>query len=127
VILMCRFALADQQAADFLARARRALGMLSGQPGCLGGQLGRCPDDPTRWLLLVRFASVLAYRRALSTVEVRARVVPLLAEALAGDPGCYEVLAEAVDGVVTDHPSLLAADAEQGHRSGDRYCGGTNH
>jgi hypothetical protein len=39
------------QAQVFLTRARRALGLLTAQPGCLGGQLGRSPDDITRWVL----------------------------------------------------------------------------
>ncbi len=116
MILICRFIIDAADPAtteDFRTRARRALGLLTAQHGCLGGQLGRSPDDITRWVLTVRFESVVAYRRALSAFEVREHVVPLLAEALTGEPGSYEVLATAQRGAVTDHGSLLAPDAER--------------
>ena len=51
MILICRFAVDPDQAHDFVTRARRALGMLTAQRGCLGGQLGRSPDEVTRWVL----------------------------------------------------------------------------
>ncbi|HET9255075.1 MAG TPA: antibiotic biosynthesis monooxygenase [Pseudonocardiaceae bacterium] len=120
MILICRFAIDPAQASDFLTRARPALGLLTAQRGCVSGQLGRSPDDVTRWVLAVRFESVVAYRRALSVFEVREHVVPLLSEALTGEPGGYEVLADAHGGVVTDHSSLLTSDAEGGRGSGDR-------
>jgi quinol monooxygenase YgiN len=120
VILICRFVIDPDRAEDFLTRARRALGLLTAQPGCLGGQLGRSPDDITRWVLAVQFESVVAYRRALSPFDVREHVVPLLSEALTGEPGSYEVLAAAQGGAVTDHGSLLAPDAERGFGSGPR-------
>ena len=120
MILICRFAVDPARVEDFRTRARRALGLLSTQQGCLGGQLGRSPDDTTRWVLVVQFESVVAYRRTLSVFEVREHAVPLLSEALAGESGSYEVLAAAEGGVVTEHGSLLALDAERGFGSGDR-------
>jgi hypothetical protein len=56
----------------------------------------------------VRFATVDAYRRALSPFPVREHVVPLLSEALADEPATYEVLVEAARGVTTGRPSLRA-------------------
>ena len=120
MILICRFVIDTAGAEDFLVRARRALMLLTAQPGCLGGQLGRSPDDVTRWVLAVHFDSVVAYRRALSPFDVREHVVPLLSEALTGEPGSYEVLAVGRDGAVTDHGSLVAFDAERGFGSSAR-------
>ncbi len=120
MILICRFTLDPALTQDFLVRARRALALLTAQRGCLGGQLGRSPDDTTRWVLAVQFESVVAYRRALSVFEVREHVVPLLAEALIDEPGSYEVLADAQRGAVTDHASLLTIDADQKSGSDDR-------
>ncbi|MGH4000914.1 MAG: antibiotic biosynthesis monooxygenase family protein [Pseudonocardiaceae bacterium] len=114
MILICHFVVDAAEAEDFLARARRALSLLTAQQGCLGGQLGRSPDDITRWVLAVRFESVVSYRRALSPFDVREHVVPLLSEALTGEPGSYEVLAAGQRGAVTDHGSLLAPDTERG-------------
>ena len=77
-------------------------------------QIGRCPDEVARWVLVVRFESVVAYRRALSPFEVREHVIPLLSEALTNESGSYEVLAAAQGGTVRDHSSLLAPEtAEQ--------------
>ncbi|MGH3946999.1 MAG: antibiotic biosynthesis monooxygenase family protein [Pseudonocardiaceae bacterium] len=120
MILICRFVVDPSGTQDFLTRARRALGLLTAQQGCLGGHLGRSPDDIMRWVLVVRFESVVAYRRALSPFDVREHVVPLLSEALTGEPAGYEVLAAAQRGVVTDHGSLLAPDAERRFGSGAR-------
>lgn len=111
MLLLCRFAVRDTEVADFTARAHRALALLSAQPGCLGGRLGRATEDADRWVLAVEFASVVAYRRALSPFEVREHVVPLLSAALVDEPAAYEVLASAAAGVVDRRDSLLAGDA----------------
>lgn len=108
MLLVCRFAVPPAEADAFTARVHRALALLTAAPGCGGGEAGRSVDDPQRWVLTVRFASVDAYRRALSPFPVREHVVPLLAEALADEPATYEVLAEAAGGAVTARASLRA-------------------
>jgi quinol monooxygenase YgiN len=120
VLLICRYRVSADDRAAFVDRARRALALLSRAEGCVHAGLGRAVDQPDRWVLTARFASVVAYRRALAPFDVREHVVPLLSEALTGEPGSYEVLADARDGAVTDHASLLARDAERGLGSGDR-------
>lgn len=111
MLLISRFAVDPAEAENFVTRAHRALGLLTAQRGCLGAELGRSPDDITRWVLVVRFDSVVAYRRALSPFEIREHVIPLLSEAATSEPGGYEVLAVAQGGAVTDHPSLLTTEA----------------
>lgn len=108
MLLLCRFAVDPADAPTFLARGRRALELLSAADGALDGRLGRAVDDPTRWVLAVRFVSVDAYRRALSPFPVREHVVPLLSEALADEPATYETLVDAAAGTATEHPSLLS-------------------
>lgn len=110
MLLISRFTVDPAVAQNFVLRAHRALGLLTAQRGCLGGQLGRSPDDITQWVLVVRFDSVVAYRRALSPFEIREHVIPLLSEALTSEPGGYEVLAVAQGGAVADHASLLTTD-----------------
>jgi hypothetical protein len=107
MLLVCRFAVPAAEAEAFRARAERALQLLTAADGALAGELGRAVDDPLRWVLTVRFASVHAYRRALSPFPVREHVVPLLSEALADEPSTYETLLDAADGVTRQHPSLL--------------------
>lgn len=104
MLLVCRFA---EPGPSFTARARAALELLCVAPGCLGGELGRAVDEPGAWVLTVRFASVDAYRRALSPFPVREHVVPLLAEAVP-EPSTFETLVTARGGDVREHPSLLA-------------------
>lgn len=110
MLLICRFDVSPADEATFTQRARLALSLLTRAPGCLHGQLGRAVDEPGRWVLTARFASVVAYRRAMSPFDVREHVIPLLSEALADEPATYETLAEADDGAVTEHRSLLASD-----------------
>lgn len=108
MLLLCRFAVDPADAPAFLARGRRALELLTVAEGALDGSLGRAVDDPGRWVLAVRFASVDAYRRALSPFPVREHVVPLLSEALVDEPATYETLVDAATGTSTEHPSLRA-------------------
>ncbi|MGQ0574380.1 MAG: antibiotic biosynthesis monooxygenase family protein [Pseudonocardia sp.] len=117
MLLVCRFVVpaADAAAvARFTARTHRALALLTAAPGARGGELGRAVDDPDRWVLVLRFVSVDAYRRALSPFEVREHVVPLLAEALVDEPSGYEVLADGMAGEVGERTSLLAQDQPSG-------------
>jgi quinol monooxygenase YgiN len=115
VLLVCRFIVPDADAPGFLAHARRALQLLTAQPGCRGGELGRSPDDPQRWVLLARFDSVVAYRRALAPFDVREHVVPLLSDAVTGEPATFEVLLDAAHGRVAEHASLLDDPHDLGH------------
>jgi quinol monooxygenase YgiN len=110
VLLVCRFTVADAE--RFIERVVRALELLTAQPGCLRGVLARSTESAQRWVLTVEWASVTAYRRALSPVAVREHVVPLLSEADVEETAAYEtVLAATPDGLVR-HTSLLAADAD---------------
>ena len=88
-------------------RRRGSAARLSGA-FCALVRVLRAVDDPGRWVLAVRFASVDAYRRALSPFEVREHVIPLLSEALTDEPATYETLVDATEGTATDHPSLRA-------------------
>ena len=108
MLLVCRFTVSPVDAPAFLRRARRALELLTAADGCLGGELGRSVDEADRWALTVRFASIDAYRRALSPFAVREHVVPLLSEALAEEPMTYETLLTSTTGRSQIHESLLA-------------------
>lgn len=111
MLLVCRLRPGDDEVPEFVERARHALELLTAQPGCLDGTLARATDDRDAWLLVVRFASVAAYRRAMSPFPVREHVVPLLAEALTDEPSAYEPRLTATDGTVADVTSLIAHDA----------------
>ena len=108
MLLVCRFAPAPGDAAAFLERARRAVALLAAQSGCDGVDLARAIEEPDRWVLVARFATVTAYRRALQPFDVREHVVPLLSEALTDEPAAYERGLVAGPEGLTEHPGLLA-------------------
>ena len=112
MLLVCRFVVSGAQTETFTARAREALRLLTEQPGCRNGHVARSVDDPTRWVLVVEFDSIVAYRKALSPFPVREQVIPLLAEALTDEPAGYELAMSAGSGKVEHQVSLLAADAD---------------
>ncbi|AUS80073.1 antibiotic biosynthesis monooxygenase [Actinoalloteichus sp. AHMU CJ021] len=111
MLMICPFDVPDSERIRFAERAELALRLLSEQAGCLDARLARATEDARRWVLVARFESVTAYRRALSPFEVREHVVPLLAEALPAESAVYEVLVEGEGGTVTRSDSLLADDA----------------
>ncbi|SDD90826.1 antibiotic biosynthesis monooxygenase family protein [Actinokineospora iranica] len=110
MLLIARFTVAEPE--PFTTRAQYALELLLAQPGCVRGLLARSTESATRWVLTVEFASVSAYRKSLSPFDVRAHVIPLLAEADTTEPAAYEVVVEAAPGATRRHTSLLAADAD---------------
>lgn len=94
----------------FPGLAERALQVLAGRPGFQSAELGRSTDPDGGWVLVLRWASVGDWRRALSGYEVKLHVTPLLA---AGDaqPGAFEVLAAHDGRQLTRAGSDLAPDA----------------
>jgi hypothetical protein len=110
VLVVTRFEVAEPEA--FVVRAHAALETLAARPGYVAGRLARALDDPRYWSLVTEWASVGAYRRALSAYEVKLSATPLLAEAL-DEPSAYEVLASAgAGGQVAVVASDRAADAD---------------
>ena len=65
--------------------------MLAERPGYVDGRVGRNLDDPTLWVLTTRWDDVGAYRRALSSYDVKLQAVPLLSRAV-DEPSAYEVV-----------------------------------
>jgi quinol monooxygenase YgiN len=95
VLVVTRFVVDDPD--PFLERAHTALATLAARPGYVSGQLARAIDEPDAWCLVTVWESVGAYRRALSSYEVKLYATPLLAEAL-DEPSAYEVLGAAEPG-----------------------------
>jgi hypothetical protein len=92
VLVVSRFVV--DQPESFLDRAHTALATFAARPGYVSGQLARAVDEPDHWCLVTAWASVGAYRRALSSYEVKVHATPLLAEAV-DEPSAFEVLATA--------------------------------
>jgi hypothetical protein len=68
-----------------------ALVLLRAQTGYVDGAVGRNVDEPELWLLWTRWEGPGAYRRAMSTYDVKTEVWPVLSRAL-DEPSAYEIV-----------------------------------
>ena len=89
VVNRFRVPLSDGEA--FRADLQSAREALAACAGYAGGEIGRNVDDPELWVLTTRWENVGAYRRALSSYEVKLNAVPLLSRAV-DEPSAYEVV-----------------------------------
>jgi quinol monooxygenase YgiN len=89
VLVVNRFQVPEETAAQFRAEVEEARSALSEQRGFVRGSIGRNVDDPTLWTLVTEWENVGAYRRALSSYDVKLRAVALLGTAIE-EPSAYE-------------------------------------
>jgi quinol monooxygenase YgiN len=97
MLVVSRFTVDVAGADGFVDQAHTALTTLAACKGYLRGRLGRSLDEPDRWTLVTEWESVGAYRRALSSYDVKMHANQLLAQSV-DEPSAYEVLAEAAPG-----------------------------
>ncbi len=81
----------EGESAGFLPRAQAALAAFAARPGYLRGRIGRAADDPTQWVLTTEWVGVGAYRRSLSSYDVKVDAAPLLSLGR-DEPSAFEVL-----------------------------------
>jgi quinol monooxygenase YgiN len=91
VLVVSRFRVPAADADTFRVGIDAAPAALAARPGYLGGTVGRNVDDPELWVLTTRWEHVGAYRRALSSYDVKLHAVPTLSRAL-DEPSAYEVV-----------------------------------
>ena len=91
VLAVTRYVVPEDEAPAFLEQADDALAAMVTRPGCTGGRVGRAIDDPTLWTLTTSWESVGAYRRALSSHDVKLRAVPLMYRCV-DEPTAFEDL-----------------------------------
>ncbi len=91
MLVVTRYVVPADEAAEFAVLAEAALAALTARPGCTGGRVGRAADDATLWTLATTWARVGDYRRALSAYDVKVRAVPLMHRAV-DEPTAYEDL-----------------------------------
>jgi quinol monooxygenase YgiN len=91
VLVVNRFRVPDPEAYPLRAQLEEAHALLATKPGYVDGTLGRNLDEPDLWVLTTRWESVGAYRRALSSYDVKLSAVPTLSRAL-DEPSAYEVV-----------------------------------
>ena len=96
MLVVSRFRVPEAEAEAFRTDLERAAGVLAERPGHLSGRIGRNVDEPELWVLTTTWEHVGAYRRALSSYDVKLNAVPLLSRAL-DEPSAYEVVEPGAD------------------------------
>jgi hypothetical protein len=91
VLVVNRFQVPATETTQFRGEVEQANAALSEQKGYLTGTIGRNVDDPTLWALVTTWENVGAYRRALSSYDVKLRAVALLGRAIE-EPSAFEVV-----------------------------------
>lgn len=85
-----RFRVPEAEGESFRVDLQRAHDALAERPGFLTGTMGRNVDDPELWVLTTTWEHVGAYRRSLSSYDVKLHAVPTLGRAL-DEPSAYEI------------------------------------
>jgi len=111
VLVVTRFDVPESESAGFLPRAQAALAAFAARPGYLRGRIGRAADDPTQWLLTTEWVGVGAYRRSLSSYDVKVDAAPLLSLGR-DEPSAFEVLHASDGDGATTGVSRRAVDAD---------------
>ncbi|WP_370039717.1 antibiotic biosynthesis monooxygenase family protein [Nocardioides sp.] len=105
MIVVTRFRVPSEEVQQFRDDLVTAHEALAACPGYLDGTVGRNVDEPDLWVLTTRWENVGAYRRALSSYDVKMRAVPVLYRAV-DEPSAYEVVDPGTDLNVASARSL---------------------
>lgn len=111
MIVVSRFRVAESVGEEFLDRARLALAAFAACTGYRAGRIGRAADDPALWVITTEWAGVGAFRRSLSSFDVKVHAAPLLGESIE-EPAAFEVLVASDPAADEVAPSRRAADAD---------------
>jgi quinol monooxygenase YgiN len=112
MLVITRYRVPDAQTATFRDLAEPALAALTARPGCLWAVVGRSVDEPTLWTLTSRWEGVGAYRRALSSYEVKLHTVPLMYQAVDEATAFEDVMTWSPGQGIAHAASGRAADAD---------------
>ena len=108
--MVSRFRVPADGFAEFAVNARAAIAALAACPGFVSAELGQATDDPELRIIASRWVSIGAYRRALSSYDVKLTAIPFLSHAI-DEPSAYEVVHERTPESVREAGAGLAADA----------------
>lgn len=101
LLVVNRFDLLDEAADTIRDDAKAALTALAACAGFVRGRFGGSLDEPGEGVLVTEWESVGAYRRALSSYDVKMYATPLLARAVP-QASAFEVNLSAADGSLTE-------------------------
>lgn len=93
-----------------MAQLRKCVVLLATHDGFVDARLARAIDDDALIVMDVSWMTVGAYRRALSSYDVKVEVVPIISQAI-DEPTAFEVLHVTDGDGPVDAAGALAADA----------------
>lgn len=96
---------------EVLAALREAAVVLATKPGFVDVRIARAVDDASLILFECAWESVGAYRRALSSYDVKVSVVPVLSQCI-DEATAFETLHVRTPESAVDATGALAADAD---------------
>jgi len=111
MIVITRHRVTQSQLPGWLVEAKAALAPLASQTGCVSAEIGCATDDPDLVTIVTRWTGVGAYRRALSSFEVKATSIPFLSTAV-DEPSAFEIVHSRSGEVVQDFEPARAFDAD---------------
>ena len=91
MLVLTRARVPADAADSFRTAADDLLALLAGLPGFVRGHLGRAADDRELWVVASEWEGVGAYRRALSSYDVKMTAPAVMAYAVT-EPSAFEVL-----------------------------------
>lgn len=116
MLVVTRYTVLPGEAEQFRDQCRAAVQALVACPGCTGASAGPALDDASLWLLSTSWESVGAYRRALSSHQVKLVTVPLMHRAV-DEPSAFESLVQWAPGTgLRERPTAIAPEPEHEDR-----------
>ncbi|MBK9740516.1 MAG: antibiotic biosynthesis monooxygenase [Actinobacteria bacterium] len=110
LLVITRHRAASEGRESFLESARRAVAVLSEQAGFLDASIAVATDEAGLYVIETHWIGVGAYRRALSSFDVKMTAIPLLSTAV-DESSAFEIVHRRTPGTETSAHSGLAADA----------------
>ena len=91
MLVVNRFRCPRDGADALRAELEQVRALLAAKTGYVEGWVGRNLDEPDLWLLTTRWVGAGAYRRALSSYDIKLHGVPVLSRAI-DEPSAYEIV-----------------------------------
>lgn len=110
LLVVTRHRVSDEGREEFVARAREAIAVLAAQRGFIDASIAQATDEADLFVITSNWVGVGAYRRALSSFDVKMTAIPLLSTAV-DESSAFEVVHHRTPQGETSARSGLAADA----------------
>lgn len=112
MLVITKHRVQSDQMSDWLKSAKSAILPLAACAGCLGTEIGLATDEADLAVVVTKWESVGAYRRALSNFDVKMQSIPFLSTAV-DESSAFEVVYRNIAGEITEFEAARALDADE--------------